>query len=117
MSRIFKQGSLEQELFDGMQQAQDEAIVQEETSQERMILQAMEHLNNAAETFETSGSKVRASEVTELMTALAKGEKKSKSKKSSSKDEAKKVFMFFGFSPEDLKGLDGDAGDGGGDGE
>ena len=38
-----------------------------------------------------------------------------KTAKKSSKDEVKKVFMFFGFGPEDLKGLDssnGDTGDG-----
>jgi hypothetical protein len=115
MSRIFKQGSFEQELLEGMQSAQYEAISNKETYNERIIVQAMEHLNAAAETFESNGSNIRAAEVTQLMTAIAKGDKKSKkinSKKSSSKDEAKKVFRFFGFSSADL----GDHSDGG-DGE
>ena len=124
MSRIFKQGSLEQELLEGMETAQLERVAEEEGHQEQIVIQAMEHLNAAAQVFERAGSGTRAKEVTQVMMSLAKKDKKDKkdsdskpkSKKSSSKDEAKKVFRFFGFSPEYL-GSDFSSGGDGGDGE
>jgi hypothetical protein len=115
---IWKQGSSEQELFEGMQHAQEAVVVAEDEREAKLILAALEELNAAAESFERAGRVVRAQEVTAVMMSLAKDEnrKKSKRDKVSSKDEARKVFMFFGFGPEDLKGLDfssdGDSGDG-----
>jgi|SRR5690606_1857303 len=101
---IWKQASFEQELFEGMQKAELDAVVQEEQHDSLSILQAMEELNAAAQSFESCGRTERAKEVTAVMMSLAEG-KKPQSKKSN-KDEVKKVFMFFGFSPEDLEGID-----------
>lgn len=116
---IWKQGSSEQELFEGMQRAQEDAVAAEDEREGKLILKALEELNAAAESFENAGRVVRAKEVTAVMMSLAKDGDRKKSKqdkKVSSKDEARKVFMFFGFGPEDLKGLDissdGDSGDG-----
>lgn len=111
---IWKQASFEQELFDGMQKAELDAVVQEEQTENLSILQAMEALDAAAKSFERCGRTERAKEVTAVMMSLAEGDKP-KSKKSN-KDDVKKVFMFFGFSPEDLEGIDL-SGDGAGDSE
>lgn len=111
---IWKQASVEQELFEGMQKAELDSVSKEEHSQELLILQAMEELDAAAKSFERCGRTERAKEVTAVMMSLAEGDEP-KSKKSN-KDEVKKVFMFFGFSPEDLEGIDL-YGDGAGDSE
>ena len=104
---IWKQGSFEQELFEGMQKAELQSLAKEESHDEDLIVQAMEELNAAAESFEQAGRTKRAQEVTSIMISLAKAKKEDgkskKSKKPSSKDEAKKIFMFFGFKPEDLE--------------
>jgi uncharacterized FAD-dependent dehydrogenase len=117
---MWKQGSCEQELFEGMQKAEEHTAEAEENQEQKLIVEAMEALNAAAESFERAGRKERAKEVTVVMMSLAKKDKekdkdKASSKKKSSKDEVKKVFKFFGFGPEDLEGLD--SSDGGGDGE
>lgn len=111
---IWKQASFEEELFEGMQKAELDAVAEEEQQSDLLILQAMEALNAAAQAFESCGRTERAKEVTQVMMSLAEGEEP-KSKKSS-KDDVKKVFMFFGFSPEDLEGIDL-SGDGAGDSE
>lgn len=105
---IWKQGSCEQELFEGMKIAEQKAIVAEDSSKQSLIIQAMEALNSAAQSFERSGRISRAKEITTVMVSLANSDvNEAKDKKpKSSKEEAKKVFMFFGFGPEDLKGLD-----------
>jgi len=117
MSRIFKQGSLEDELLQRMESAQVEAVKKEESRQGDLIIQAMENLNAAAGSLERAGKTERVKEVSRLMMALAEGKKPKKEKKVSSKDEAKKVFMFFGFKPEDLGSDFSDEGSDGGDGE
>lgn len=111
---IWKQASFEEELFQGMQKAELDAANQEEGRDDFLILQAMEELNAAAQAFESCGRKDRAKEVTQVMMSLADGEE-SESKKSS-EDDVRKVFMFFGFSPEDLEEIDL-SGDGAGDSE
>jgi hypothetical protein len=68
---IFKQGSCEQELFEGMQNAQQESLIQEVQHQDQLVFAAMQELNNAAEAFERVGRKVRAEEVTAVMVSLA----------------------------------------------
>ena len=113
---IFKQGSCEEELIEEMEKAQLDAVAKEEQHQELLILRAMEELNAAAESFERTGRKVRAKEVTAVMMTLANDKEKKELKKNDKNSEVKKVFMFFGFGPEDLEGLDlssdGDTGDG-----
>lgn len=118
MTKFWETGSFEQELMTGMENAQLEAVATDEQRENARIVQAMEALNAAAEGFERAGRVTRAQEVTAVMMSLAEDNerKKSKKKNTSSKDEAKKVFMFFGFGPDDLDGLefssDGESGDG-----
>jgi len=109
---MWKQGSCEDELVQGMEDAQEQALAQEENREGRLIVQAMEELKAAAESFERAGRTERAKEVTALMISLAKSSDRKKSKKKS-KDpgkirtqEAKETFKFFGFKPEDLHDLD-----------
>jgi hypothetical protein len=114
---IFKQGSCADELYDSMDKAQLEAVAKEEQREGELILEAMRELNAAAECFEKAGRTARAKEVTQVMMSLAEDNDDSDEKpKKTSEDEVRKVFMFFGFGPEDLKGLelssDGDTGDG-----
>lgn len=101
---MWKVGSCEQELFEGMKSAEVEAVEKEEMSNDSNFLEALEELNAAAECFERAGKIIRAQEITALMMSLASDKKPKPKKNVSSKDEAKKVFMFFGFSPKDLEG-------------
>jgi hypothetical protein len=98
---IFKQGSCEQELFEGMQNAQQEVLVEESQQQDKLIYAALQELNNAAECFERVGRTARAEEVTTVMVSLADS-KEEMSNKDNSKNEAAKVFEYFGFKPKDL---------------
>jgi hypothetical protein len=98
---IFKQGSCEQELFEGMQQAQQDTLTEEIQQQGQSIYEALQLLNNAAECFERVGRISRAEEVTAVMISLADS-KIDKSEKSKSKNEAAEVFKYFGFKPKDL---------------
>lgn len=108
MSRQWNQGSCEDELMSGMDQAQLKKVASDENQQNQIIIEAMEELNAAAECFERAGRKERAKETTAVMMAIAKNSKKAPSKKKkNSKDEVKKVMMFFGFRPEDLQGIEG----------
>lgn len=117
MTKFWETGSFEQELMDGMEKAQLVAVASDEQREESRIVQAMEELNAAAESFERAGRTARAKEVTSVMVSIAEDGEKQKSKKNtSSKDDAKKVFLFFGFGPDDLEGLDFSS-DGDGDGE
>ncbi|MCK9567740.1 hypothetical protein M0R72_02170 [Candidatus Pacearchaeota archaeon] len=104
---IFKQGSCEQELFDGMQEAQQDSLIEESQQHDQLVYAALEALNNAAECFERVGRTARAEEVTAVMVSLA-DTKKDKSKKDNSKGEAAKVFKYFGFKPKDLGLADDD---------
>jgi len=104
---IFKQGSCEQELFDGMQAAQQESLVEETQQHDQVVYAALQALNNAAECFERVGRTARAEEVTAVMVSLADS-KTDTSKKGNSKDEAAKVFKYFGFKPKDLGLADDD---------
>jgi hypothetical protein len=106
MKNFWDTGSFEQELMEGMENAQLQSVASEEQREESLIVNAMQELNAAAESFERSGRTVRAKEVTAVMVSLADDDKKPSPKNTSSKDEAKKVFMFFGFGPEDLEGLE-----------
>lgn len=106
MNNFWGNNSFEQELMNNMENAQMQTLAAEEQYNESLIVKAMQELNYAAESFERAGRTARAQEVTAVMVSLAEGKKEKAPKKNSSKDEAKKVFMFFGFSPEDLKGLD-----------
>lgn len=105
MTRFWETGSFEQELMDGMEKAQLIAVASDENRDDSRIVEAMEELNAAAESFELAGRVARAKEVTSVMVSLAEGKKKKQSKKNTSSEDAKKMFMFFGFKPEDLKGL------------
>ncbi len=98
---IFKQGSCEQELFEGMQEAQQEALVEEAQQHDQIIYAALQALNSAAECFERVGRTARAEEVTTVMVSLADS-KMDRSKNGSSKNEAAEVFRYFGFKPNDL---------------
>jgi len=112
MSRQWNQGSCEDELMNGMQQMQLKKIASEDSHPNQIVIEAMEELNAAAECFERIGRTARAKEVTAVMVALGKDSKKiekkvkSPPKKRTSNSEAQKVLMFFGFTPEDLAGLD-----------
>lgn len=64
---MFKQGSFEQELFEGMQEAEANLNTQEECHDDNLVLAALEELNKAAESFEMIGLEARASEVTKLI--------------------------------------------------
>lgn len=101
---IFKQSSCADELFEGMKKIQDESIIAEESKDDQLLIKAMEALDSAAKSFEKAGNKERAKEVTAVMMSLAEG-KEQESPEDSESDEVKKVFMFFGFSPEDLGAL------------
>ncbi len=103
---IFKRGSCEQELFEGMQEAQVEAVAEERYKNQQLFLEAMQELNAAAESFEKAGRVSRAKEVTQVMMSLADDTNETDDSEKSDMDEVKKVFMFFGFGPDDLKGLD-----------
>jgi hypothetical protein len=97
---IFKQGSCAEELFEGMQNAKQEALVEESQQYDQLVFAAMQALNNAAESFERVGRTARAEEVTAVMISLA--DEKPKAKAKSSKDDAAETFKFFGFKPKDL---------------
>lgn len=104
---IFKRGSCAEELFDGMQDAQQQALVEESQQHDQLVFAAMQALNDAAESFERVGRTARAEEVTAVMVSLADStEPKAKAK--SSKDEAAETFKFFGFKPKDLGLADDD---------
>jgi hypothetical protein len=115
MTKFWETGSFEQELMKGMENAQLQSIASEEQHEESLIVRAMEELNAAAESFERAGRTARAKEVTTVMMSLAEDDKKPTPEKESSKDEARKVFMFFGFGPKDLEGLDLSSSDDGDD--
>jgi hypothetical protein len=68
---IFKQGSCAEELFEGMQNAQQEALLEESQQYDQLVFAAMQALNNAAESFERVGRTARAEEVTAVMISLA----------------------------------------------
>jgi len=95
----FKQGSCADELFESMQNAQQEVIVKEAQQHDSLILQAMQALNDAAESFESVGRTARAAEVTAVMVSLSETKAKPKSK---GKSDAAETFKFFGFKPKDL---------------
>ena len=67
----FKQGSCAEELFESMQNAQQEVLVKEAQQHDNLVVQAMQLLNNAAESFERVGRTARAAEVTAVMMSLA----------------------------------------------
>jgi hypothetical protein len=106
MTKFWETGSFERELMDGMERSQLQSVASEEQRSETLIVRAMEELNAAAESFERCGRTTRAKEVTAVMVSLAEDENEPSPEKESSTDEARKVFMFFGFGPEDLEGLD-----------
>ena len=106
MTKFWDNGSFEQELMEGMERAQLQYVASEEQHEDSLIVRAMEELNAADESFERAGRTARSKEVTAVMMSLADDDKESKPKKETSKDEARKVFMFFGFGPKDLEGLD-----------
>jgi hypothetical protein len=68
---IFKQGSFEQELFEGMQAAEIHSNNQEIQHDDNLVLEALQELNAAAESFESIGLTARASEVTRLIGEIA----------------------------------------------
>lgn len=98
---IFKQGSCEQELFEGMQNAQQEVLVEEVQQHDQLVYAALQELNTAAECFERVGRTARAEEVTTVMVSLADSTQ-NKSNTGNSKTEAAEVFRYFGFQPKEL---------------
>ena len=100
---IFKQGSCEQELFEGMQNTQQESLIQEAQHQDQLVFVAMQELNNAAEAFERVGRKARAEEVTAVMVSLAESSDNDiQESQKTAKKEAAETFEFFGFDPKEL---------------
>ena len=99
---IFKQGSCEQELFEGMQDAQQESLIEEVQQHDQLVYAALQALNNAAECFERVGRTARAEEVTAVMISLADSTKDNSINRKQSKSEAAEVFKYFGFKPKDL---------------
>jgi hypothetical protein len=104
---IFKQGSCEQELFDGMQEAQQDSLIEESQHHDQLVYAALQALNNAAECFERVGRTARAEEVTAVMISLASTQQDNP-KKDNSKGAAAEVFKYFGFKPNDLGLADDD---------
>jgi hypothetical protein len=103
---IFKQGSCEQELFEGMQEAQQDSLLEESQQHDQLVYAALQALNNAAECFERVGRTARAEEVTAVMVSLA--DTKQDKPKGNSKGEVAEVFKYFGFKPKDLGLADDD---------
>lgn len=104
---MFKRGSCADELFDSMQEAQQEAILEEVRHQDQLVYAAMQELNDAADSFERMGRTVRAEEVTAVMVSLAELKNKPKTKKiNDSRSEAARTFKFLGFKPKDLGLID-----------
>ena len=68
---IFKRGSCAEELFDGMQNAQQQVLVEEDQQHDQLVFAAMQALNSAAESFERVGRVARAEEVTAVIISLA----------------------------------------------
>lgn len=101
---MFKQGSCAEELFEGMQNAQQEALVEEAQHQDQLVYAAMQALNDAAESFERAGRTIRAEEVTAVMVSLAEAKKD----KPKARDDAAEVFKFLGFKPKDVGLADDD---------
>jgi hypothetical protein len=102
---IFKRASCENELFEGMQKAEDYATVIDESHTDSLVYDVLQNLNVAAETFETLGLTKEATKITEVMISLAEKNKSKakKNKKSKPKTkEEKDIFKFFGFGPGDL---------------
>jgi hypothetical protein len=95
---IFKQASSENELFEGMQQAEEEASIQEEGHTDSLIYEALQNLDLAAKAFEEIGMAKEAQSTTRLMVKIASGKRDS----NQSIEEAKQVFSFFGFNQSDL---------------
>jgi hypothetical protein len=116
---MFKQESCAQELFEGMQKAQDQAVTDEDSKTDRLVMEAMQELEIAALGFERNNRVSRAKEVTAVMMSLAQEEGEDialvleglqendvdDARAKPNKAEAIKVFRFLGFSPEDLKRL------------
>lgn len=116
---MFKLESCAQELFEGMQSAQEQAFIDESSKNDRLVMEAMQELEIAARGFESNNRISRAKEVTAVMMSLAQEENEDvalvleglqdkdvdDAKAKPNKAEALKVFRFFGFSPEDLKRL------------
>ena len=112
---MFKQESCAQELFEGMQKAQDQAVTDEDSKTDRLVMEAMQELEQAALGFERNNRVSRAKEVTAVMMSLAgedvpevldlQDKDVDDARAKPNKAEAIKVFRFFGFGPEDLKRL------------
>ena len=104
---MFKRGSCADELFESMQDAQQEALLEEAQHHDQLVYAAMQALNDAADSFERMGRTARAEEVTAVMVSLADSKDKPKAKKpKDSKSEAAKTFKFLGFKPKDLGLID-----------
>jgi hypothetical protein len=104
---MFKRCSCADELFDSMQDAQRDFILKEDLHNDQLIYEAMQALNNAAETFEKMGCLSRAEEVTAVMVSLSESECNQSIKRSNGFDsEAMEVFRLLGFEPKDLGLID-----------
>lgn len=67
---IFKQASCADEIFETMQNVQNEMIVKEASHNGLLVVNAMEELNLAAQYFEKIGQTKQAKEITEIFTLL-----------------------------------------------
>jgi hypothetical protein len=67
---MFKQASCEDEVFEAMQIAQDQAVIKEDNNQNLLVMQVVQELNLAAQNFEKIGSVQRAKEVTAVMASV-----------------------------------------------
>lgn len=64
---IFKIGSFEEELFQGMIEAEQQAEIKEETKLDNLVFAALQELDLAAQQFDNIGKTEVATEITNLI--------------------------------------------------
>jgi hypothetical protein len=67
---IFKQASCADEIFEEMQNVQNENLVKEASHNDLLVIKAMEELNLAAQYFDKIGQTKHAIEITKLFSLL-----------------------------------------------
>lgn len=67
---IFKQASCADEIFEEMQNVQNENLVKEASHNDLLVIKAMEELNLAAQYFDKIGQTKQAVEITKLFSLL-----------------------------------------------
>lgn len=67
---IFKQASCADEIFEAMQNVQNENLIKEASHNDLLVIKAMEELNLAAQYFDKIGQTKQAVEITKLFSLL-----------------------------------------------